>query len=92
MAKPGLVRTFVASVLPGILKPLRVLWNEIIAFFFFVMAVVLGVPSAYRAIRGFNGQIEELGKVILTCLFVLVMGGYGFYSFFRARKINKSGS
>ncbi len=83
------MRTFIASVLPGVLKPLRVLWNEIIAFFFFVMAVI-AVPSTYRAIRAFNGELDELGRIVLTCIFVVVMGGYGFYSFFRARKIDKS--
>ena len=85
----GLNRTFLASVLPGIMKPLRVLWNEIIAFFFFVMAVI-AVPATYRAVRDFNGEIEVLGRIFLTGTFALVMGGYGIYSFFRARKIGKT--
>ncbi len=85
----GLIRTFLASVLPGIMKPLRVLWNEIIAFFFFVMAVV-AVPATYRAVRDFNGELEVLGRIFLTGTFALVMGGYGIYSFFRARKIGKT--
>ena len=87
--KAGLVRTFIASVLPGVLKPLRVLWNEIIAFFFFVMAVV-AIPATYRAIRDFNGELDVLGRILLTGTFAAVMGGYGLYSFFRARKIGKS--
>ena len=85
----GLFRTFLATVLPGIMKPLRVLWNEIIAFFFFVMAVV-AIPATYRAIRDFNGELDVLGRIFLTGTFALVMGGYGVYSFFRARKIGKS--
>lgn len=85
----GLIRTFLATVLPGIMKPLRVLWNEIVAFFFFVMAVV-AIPATYRAIRDFNGELEVLGRIFLTGTFALVMGGYGVYSFFRARKIGKS--
>ena len=85
----GLIRTFLATVLPGIMKPLRVLWNEIIAFFFFVMAVV-AVPATYRAVRDFNGELEVLGRIFLTGTFALVMGGYGVYSFFRARKIGKT--
>jgi hypothetical protein len=89
MKKAGLVRAFVASVLPAVLKPLRVLWNEIIAFFFFVMAVA-AIPSAYRAVRDFNGELDMLGRIFLTGIFVVVMAGYGFYSFFRARKIGKS--
>jgi len=89
MKKVGIIRTFIASVLPGVLKPLRVLWNEIIAFFFFVMAVI-AVPSTYRAIRDFNGELDVLGRILLTGTFALVMGGYGLYSMLRARKIDKS--
>ena len=85
----GLIRTFLASVLPGIMKPLRVLWNEIIAFFFFVMAVI-AVPATYRAIRDFNGELEVLGRIFLTGTFAVVMGGYGVYSFFRARRVGKT--
>jgi hypothetical protein len=87
--KTGLIRTFAATVLPSILKPLRVLWNEIIAFFFFVLAV-LSVPSIYRAIRDFNGELDVLGRILLTGTFAAVMAGYGVYSFLRARKINKT--
>ena len=75
--------------MPGVVKPLRVLWNEIIAIFFFVLAV-LAVPSIYRAIRDFNGELDVLGRILLTGTFALVMGGYGLYSMFRARKIGKS--
>jgi hypothetical protein len=87
--KLGLFRTFAATVLPGILKPLRVLWNEIIAFFFFVMAV-MAIPSTYRAIKSFNGELDILGRILLTGTFAAVMGAYGIYSFLRARKIGKS--
>ena len=89
MKKIGLVRTFVSSVVPGVLRPLRVLGNEIIAFFFFVMAVI-SIPSTYRAIRGFNGELDVLGRILLTGTFAAVMAGYGLYSFLRARKIDKS--
>ncbi len=85
----ALIRTFLATVLPGIMKPLRVLWNEIVAFFFFVMAIV-AIPATYRAVRDFNGELDVLGRIFLTGTFALVMGGYGVYSFFRARKIGKS--
>jgi len=81
-----LLLTALATVLAGILKPLRVLWNEIIEFFFFVMAV-MAIPSTYRAIKSFNGELDILGRILLTGTFALVMGGYGLYSFFRAGKI-----
>jgi hypothetical protein len=87
--KPGLLRTFASTVVPGILKPLRVLWNEIIAFFFFVMAALAILPT-WRAVRDFNGELDVLGRIFLTGSFALVMAGYGLYSILRARKINKS--
>lgn len=85
----GIARKFAETVLPGVLKPLRILWNEIIAFFFFILAV-MAVPSTIKAIRGFNGEIDVLGRILLTGTFALVMGGYGLYSLLRARKIGKS--
>lgn len=85
----SIARKFAESVLPGILKPLRILWNEIIAFFFFVLAV-MAVPSTIKAIRSFNGELDVLGRILLTGTFALVMAGYGVYSFLRARKIGKS--
>jgi len=87
--KTGLVRTFASTFLPAVIKPLRVLWNEIIAFFFFVMAV-LAVPSIYRAVRDFNGELDMLGRILLTATFAVVMAGYGLYSILRARKIDRS--
>ncbi|MBM3736764.1 MAG: hypothetical protein FJW39_13360 [Acidobacteria bacterium] len=85
----GTARKFVSSVVPAIVKPLRVLWNEIIGFFFIVLAL-LAIPSAYRSMSTFNGDIVGLGRIVLTAIFGLVMLAYGVYSFRRARRINKT--
>ena len=31
---------FVGHVVPGVVKPLHILWNQIIGFFFFVFAIL----------------------------------------------------
>lgn len=85
----GVARKFAEHVLPGVLKPLRVLWNEIFAFAFFVMAA-MPLPSIYKSYRDFNGELDVLGRMVLGITFTLVMGGYGLHSLLRARKINKS--
>jgi hypothetical protein len=51
---------------------------------------VLTIPSAYRSMASFNGDIVGLGRIFLTAIFGLVMLAYGIHSFLRARKINKT--
>lgn len=86
----GVVKQFVSHVMPGVLKPLRVLWNEIIGFFF----IVFGVWFAGSAIRGYQKMDQAtdggLLRVIAPGIGALVMLGYGLYSFLRARKISRS--
>ena len=85
----GITRKLVQHVLPGVIKPMRVLWNEIIGFVFLALAV-WAVPSAYRHIRDFDGDGESLFRVILSSLFALLMIGFGVSSFLRARRISRS--
>jgi hypothetical protein len=37
-------------------------------------------------VREFSGDLESFFRLLLTGLFIAVMGGYGIYSFWRARK------
>ena len=84
-----MVRKFLSHVLPGVIKPLHILWNEIIGFLFVVLAG-LAVPSLLRNIRSFAGSAEDFFRVLLPVAFVLVMVGFGIGSFRRARKISRS--
>ena len=84
-----LLRSFAGHVVPGIIKPLRVLWNEIIGFMFLVLGVIFGF-SAWRKYREFNGDFASLLLLMMAVVFVLLMIGYGVSSFLRARRIGKS--
>jgi uncharacterized membrane protein YadS len=84
-----LARKFVLTVLPELLKPVRVLWNEIIGFFFIVIAV-FALGSTIRNFSSFNGSPGELFILVLSCFFFVMMAVYGVYSFFRARRISRS--
>ena len=83
------VRQFLQHVLPGIIKPLRVLWNQVIGLLFVSFAVIT-IPSATRALREFDGDAESVFRVILTTLFGLLMVFFGIGSFLRARKISRT--
>ncbi|MBM3724844.1 MAG: hypothetical protein FJW40_05415 [Acidobacteria bacterium] len=82
-------KRFATHVLPAVIKPLRVLWNEIIGFVFIVFAI-WSLPSVYRGLRDFNGNAESFFKIILAGIFALMMGGFGVFSFIRARRISRS--
>ena len=83
------IRQFLSHVIPQVLRPLRVLWNEIIGFVFLALAV-WAIPSTIRSIREFNGDAESFFRVILAALFGVLMTWFGVTSFLRARRISRS--
>ena len=83
------VRQFFGYILPGIVRPLRVLWNEVIGFVFLALAV-WAIPSTIRAVREFEGDAGSLFRVVLAGLFAVIMVWFGVTSFLRARRISRS--
>ncbi len=81
----SLSRKLLQHVLPGIVRPIHILWNQVIGFFFVVLAIV-PVPSAIRSYRDPNG----LPRLIMSVLFIGIMAIFGISSFLRARKIARS--
>ena len=92
MAKAGTIaqgKRFLEHVVPAVLKPLRALWNEIIAFAFFAFSV-LGFAQVYRAWSELQETGEGLPRVAIGAIFAAIMLYYGVSSYLRARKISKS--
>ena len=80
---------FMEHVMPGVVRPLRVLWHEIIGFIFIVLAVIFGSS----AVRNYHLlQTEEISILRLAVSFFLplLMAYFGITSFLRARKISRS--
>lgn len=82
-------KQFVKHVLPGVMKPARVLWNEIIGFLFVVLAVFVGF-SSYRRARIYSGDTGEMLLLGAYFLFTGLLLYYGVSSFWKARKISRS--
>jgi purine-cytosine permease-like protein len=78
----SMAKKFLGHVIPGVIRPIHILWNQVIGFVFMVLAVVFG----YRVIRG----REPVGLQLVGALFVLLMAWFGASSFWKARKISKS--
>ncbi|HLG99161.1 MAG TPA: hypothetical protein VKX49_22815 [Bryobacteraceae bacterium] len=81
----ALAKKFLGHVMPGVIRPIHILWNQVIGFVFIVLAVI-PVPSAIRS-WGKDGSGPRLA---LTIPFVLLMAWFGLVSFWKARKISKT--
>ncbi len=84
-------KKFLSHVLPGIMTPLRILWNEIIAFLFICFAI-FAAPKVYTSWRGFEGEPGQLFRLIISSVFLFTMLIYGLFSFLRAKKISRTRS
>jgi len=78
-------KRFIGHVVPGVIRPVHILWNQVIGFFFLVIAA-MPVPGAIRSF----GKEGSGPRLALTIPFVLLMAWFGISSFWRARKISKS--
>lgn len=88
-SKAGLVNRFLGHVLPGIIRPMHALWNEVIGFVFIVLAV-WAAPSAWRNVRLIDGNSESFFKAAISVGFALLMAYFGVSSFLKARRITRS--
>jgi len=81
----GTARKLAEHILPKVIKPLHTLWHQVIGFCFLVLALT-PIPSAVRSYNDPNG----LPHLILSLIFIVLMGTFGITSFLRARKISRS--
>ena len=85
----ALVRKFLGHVLPGIVRPLHVMWNEVIGFMFVVIGVIAAF-SAWRYSQRIADNTDNVFRVLVAGFFAAVMLGFGLSSFWKARKIARS--
>jgi hypothetical protein len=85
---------FVKHVVPAVVKPARILWNEVIGFLFISLGVVFGFRAGqlYLAIASSaaDEQGAALARFVLAAFCTALMLYFGITSFWRARKISRS--
>jgi hypothetical protein len=84
-----MIKKFFTHFMPSVLKPLRVIWNQVIGFMFLVFAV-FALRHVYKSLSEFNGDGNSIFRLAISGIFGLIMGIYGLASFWRARKISRS--
>ena len=81
-------KQFFRHVVPAVIKPLRILWNELIAFVF----LAFGVMVAFSTYRNFTGGQAAGNPVVILAggAFSAMLLYFGLSSLLRARKISRS--
>ncbi len=80
---------FLRHIVPGVIRPLRIVWNEIIGFIFLVFALV-PIPRTWRTWNEYDRTGEGLFNVLLSVVFITIMASFAYGSFRRARKIART--
>lgn len=84
-----MVKRFFQTVVPSVLQPLRVLWNEVIAFVFLVLGLAM-VPYVWRSWKELSTPEGSPGRLLVALLFCSVMLYYAASSYWRARRAARS--
>lgn len=82
----GHARKFAQHVVPEVVRPARVIWNQAIGAVFLMLAV----PAGFKAVqlyRGLDNDPKNGFGIMLSVIFVLVMASFGIGSFVKARRI-----
>jgi hypothetical protein len=83
-----LARNFCQTVIPSVVKPLHILWNEVIGFIF-VMLAVTTTPAGWRYYRAIQSDSNNVFRLVLTGAFAITMAWFGVSSFLKAREIRR---
>jgi len=84
-----LAKQFLSSVIPRVLRPLRILWNELLGTIFLTFAIVLVRPT-WKAWKNLDADPANLIRLLLSVFFLLLMAGFGAHAFWRARKLSRT--
>ena len=85
----SVVRSFFTHVVPAVIKPMRVVWNQSLGLLFLLIALLVTFKLR-TAWAKFSGEFGELVMLVFSTAFAVLMAGYALWSFLRARKISRS--
>ena len=85
-AKVDHAKNFAKHVVPEVVRPARVIWNQAIGAIF----VILAIPALFKAIQIYRDLGSDPGnelRLVLLLSFVAVMAFFSISSFLKARRI-----
>ena len=87
-------RQFIKHVVPAVVKPTRILWNELIGFVFTVFTIFFGAKTVRLLIDYSKHPPADTAMPVvnlsIAIIPTLVAGWFAISSFLRARRISRS--
>ncbi len=80
---------FAKHVVPHVVKPARIMWNQIIGCIFLVLSFS-GYSYAWRFYRSSEHEQGDAFRFWLAMAFAVGMTAFGVHAFLRARRISRS--
>ena len=88
MVRPHHAKKFVQHVVPEVVRPARVIWNQSIGALFLILAVP-AIAKAWQLYRGLEANPTNAFGLALSCIFITVMVSFGVASLLKARNIGR---
>jgi type VI protein secretion system component VasK len=83
-----LAKKFLSAVLPGVIRPLHSLWNEVLGFLFFLLAVMM-VRPVWTGWKELDQGAEHLLRFLLSAFMFVILLGFSIHAFWKARRISR---
>jgi hypothetical protein len=80
---------FVHHVVPHVVRPARIIWNQAIGSVFLVLAIT-AFANAWGSYKLLASDSQSGGRMLVALVFGAVMAAFGLSSFWRARRISRS--
>ena len=81
-------RKFTEHMMPHVIRPAQVIWNQAIGLIFLVLAVS-ALSKSYNAYRALGSDPNSSFQLFVSLLFGVPMLCFGIASFMRARRISR---
>ncbi len=81
-------RKFTQHMVPHVVRPAQIIWNQAIGLLFLVLAVG-ALSQAYKFYRLLGSDPKSGGQLFIALLFAIPMLCFGISSFLRARKLSR---
>ncbi len=81
-------RKFTQHMVPHVVRPAQIIWNQAIGLIFLVLAVG-AFSQAYKFYRVLGTDPKSGGQLFIALLFGIPMLAFGVNAFWRARKLSR---
>jgi hypothetical protein len=88
LVKNPVARKFAQHIVPHVVRPARIIWNQIIGALFIVIAFPVLFKS-YQFFHAMAGEPENGARLIFTLPLGLLLLYFGISSFLRARRLSR---